>query len=639
MNSRSKMLATTLLTCAIALTACGGGGSADTPSGAATATVSSATSAVTSNQVATSAPSGAIDTSTGVTVVVQTVTRPDANSATTAGVVGLAVDDVAIGILNTRVQTTTQKEQLATRSTRGNGATIYLRAVFVNPSNPAASDSGSGSSTVPFRTITAAMTKLRPGDDVVIAPGTYRESVVVPALAWGMAKTQIRAQTPRSVLIKGSKLVAGWTSGASGLYWVDWSGDEPQQVFRAGVSLQQVGGTVFSADPSNPMATAHLNDGGIWPGRVNGGLNALTPDSFTYDAGTRRLYVKPAVPLTAGEALEVASLRHVLQAESAVGLTVQGIDFQHSNTSAVYRWGAVKLSGQQNVLTNLVVKDMDGTCVQLSGSDNVLSNSTIERCGQTGISGSGLRMTIANNRVTHSNTRGFNKWWEAGGMKLISDTGIHDSVIRNNLVAYNKGDGIWVDWLNTGNLIEGNTTAYNEGFGIHYEASQTGTIRGNLSYGNTMRGIYLFESANSLIIGNSVFGNVMEGIGVVDGPRSAGNPQLLPMNNTITGNAMAWNDFNRNWVQLVLPGLQFNNISDRNSFAAESLFGRMSMGFMGTNNPAFAVLTTWRIATSQDSSSTEQLMPMPATLKQAIGTKRLLSASEIPSFLAMPGMI
>jgi len=614
----------TLLICASALTACGGGGDGgmDEPSGQATANANIATSLGLISAVAPATSSSD--------------SGPPATDA--IGATGLAFGDVAIGITDSRAYATRLKDRAAVGKASENTAKGGLRAVFVDPSNPAANDSGSGSAGAPYRTIGAAMAKLRPGDDVVIAPGTYREWVVVPALAWGAAQTQIRAQTPRTVLIKGSDVVTGWTRNSGGLYWVHWAGEEPQQVFLDGVSMQQVGGTVFGADPSNPMATAHINDGGIWPGRVSGGIDSLTSNSFTYDAASRRLYVKPAVVMTAGQIVEVASRRHVLQAKSAIGLTIQGIDFQHSNTTVVNRWGAVKVTGQRNVLTDLVVKHMDGTCVQLSGIDNVLSNSTIERCGQTGISGSGLRMTIASNRVTHSNTRGFNKWWEAGGMKLISDTGLHDSVIRNNLVAYNKGDGIWVDWLNTGNLIEGNTTAYNEGFGIHYEASQTGTIRGNLSYGNTMRGIYLFESANSVVTGNAAFGNVMEGIGVVNGDRSAGNPQLIPANNTVTGNAIAWNDFNRNWVQLVLPGLGFNTYSDRNSFAAEGLLGRMSLGFMGVNNPAFALLATWRTATSNDANSTEQLIPMPVALKQAIGEKRLLTASEIPGFLAVPGL-
>ena len=614
----------TLLICASALTACGGGGDGgmDEPSGQATANANIATSLGLISAVAPATSSSD--------------SGPPATDA--IGATGLAFGDVAIGITDSRAYATRLKDPVAVGNASEKTAKVSLRAVFVDPSNPAANDSGSGSAAAPYRTIGAAMAKLRPGDDVVIAPGTYREWVVVPALAWGAARTRIRAQTPRTVLIKGSEVVSGWTSNSGGLYWVHWAGEEPQQVFRNGVSLQQMGGTVFGIDATSPLATAHASEGGIWPGRINGGLSDLTPDSFTYDPTARRLYIKPAVALTTNQTIEVAKVRHVLQAESANGLTVQGIDFQHSNTTVAYRWGAVKVTGQRNVLTDLVVKDMDGICVQLTGNDNVLSNSTIERCGQTGIGGSGWRMTITNNRVTYNNTRGFNKWWEAGGMKLIGDSGLHDSVIRNNLVAFNHGDGIWVDWLNTGNLIEGNTTAYNEGFGIHYEASQTGTIRGNLSYGNTMRGIYLFESANSVVTGNSAFGNAMEGIGVVNGDRSAGNPQLLPMNNTVTGNTMAWNDFNRNWVQLVLPGLQFNNVSDRNSFSAEVLFGRMSLGFMGVNNPAFALLATWRTATSNDTNSTEQLIPMPVALKQAIGEKRLLSASEIPTFLAVPGI-
>ena len=473
-----------------------------------------------------------------------------------------------------------------------------------------------------------------------MAAGTYRESIVIPTMAWGTAQTRLRAQIPHTVTIKGSSEVTRWAVVSAGAYSTEWTGEEPEQVFRNGIGLQQIGGTVFGGypiDPGSSLASAHAGEGGIWLGRINGNATSLTPDSFYYDAAARRLYVRLAAALSSGEALEVSSRRHVLQAESVVGLTVQGLDFAHSNTSAVYRWGAIKVVGSKNLLTDLVVRDMDGLCVQLVGDDNTLSNSTIQRCGQLGLKGEGARVTIAGNSITYANTRGFNKWWEAGGMKLVGNGPLQDSVIRNNLVAYNNGDGIWIDWMNKNNLIEGNTTAYNAGFGIQYEASQAAVIRANVSYGNEMRGIYLLESSDSIVSGNSVFGNAMEGIVVTDGDRSGTYPALKPLNNAVTGNSIAWNDQYRNWVQLVLPGKSFGSVSNRNSFKAEVLLGRMSLGFASGLNPAFVRLAIWTTATAQDADSVEQLLAMPPALKQAIAGKRLLQASELPGFLASPG--
>jgi parallel beta-helix repeat protein len=522
--------------------------------------------------------------------------------------------------------------------------TPYLRVVLVDASASNASDTGPGTVTAPYKTITAAMAQLRPGDDVVIAAGTYRESIVVPALNWGNASTRIRALTARTVTVKGSTLVTAWTPVSGNLYATPWTWEEPEMVFNAGNALQQVGGTVFGGFPTNPSAefiALMAAQATSWPGRVLGDQTTMAANSFYFDSAAKRLYVRLPSTLPAGQALEVSNQRHVLIADNAAGLTVDGLDFAHANTSYTYRWGAVKVMGTANLINNVAVRDMDGICVQLIGTDSALANSTIDRCGQVGVTGKGTRLRFEGNQILHGNTRGFDIWWEAGGMKLIGAggaDGLNDSVIRNNVVAYNSGNGIWVDWKNARNLIEGNTTAYNSGFGIQYEASQTGTIRNNLAYGNALRGIYLLESSNCVVQGNAVFGNAMEGIAVVDGTRSATDAMLKPAGNQVSGNTIAWNDYNRNWVQLVLPGASYGSSSDRNVLMAEGLAPRLSMGFVGSSNPAYEALSNWQAATGQDAHSTSETLPAPAEVKAAIAARRMLAVSELPAALTAPGV-
>jgi parallel beta-helix repeat protein len=619
---RLQMIASGLL--AGVLAACGGGGDS-APEAAVSSTSASALGAA--RAVVVADPVVATPVAPVVAAVAPAASSPVQN------LLGEAVGASSPPASSDSVAAAAVAAQAGSRSVNG---VTYARVVYVDGASASADDNGPGSQAQPYRTISAAMSHLRPGDDVVVAPGVYREAVVVPALGWNSLKTRLRAQSPRTALIKGSNEVAGWNAGAvAGTYWVLWSGEEPQQVYRQGVALKQIGGNVFGGYPGLPgnnMADVHSADGGIWPGRIAGGVDQLVADSFTFDASTRRLYVKVSQPITTGQVLEVSARRHVFQAESAAGFSVEGLDFAHSNTSVIYRWGAVKMVGQNNVLNDLVISDMDASCVQIAGTDITLSNSTIQRCGQIGINGFGTRLTIANNKVTEANTRGFNKWWEAGGMKLIGDGGLHNSTIRGNVVAYNYGDGIWVDWMNSDNLVEGNTTAYNTGFGIQYEASQSGTFLRNTSYGNGMRGIYLVESSSSNVEANVVFANVMEGIGVVDGTRSAAYPALKPRNNRIANNFIAWNDFNRNWVQLVIPALDMGTVSVANIFKAELLLPRMSVGFMGVNNPAFVDLVAWQAALGLDVGSTEQKVAMPASLQALIAARTLLTAADIAQY-------
>lgn len=512
-----------------------------------------------------------------------------------------------------------------------------LRQVFVDASRSESNDTNPGTYAAPLRTIAQAMKTLRPGDDVIIGPGVYRESIMVPALAATAYTTAIRATTPGATIVKGSDEVKNWTQLSADVWYVAWPGSEPEQVYRQGKSLIQIAGTVFGGYPLDPKNSLN-NQGDIWPGRVAGDKNSLPVDGFTYAAAEKRIYVRLSKPPAAGEALEVSTRPYVLNALSAINLVVDGLVFEHSNTSLTQRHGAVSVTGRQNTIRNVVVRQMDAWCVQIEGDDSALLDSTIERCGQAGIGAYGARVTVSGNTVTANNTRGFNKNWEAGGMKLTGNPALTDSFVTNNVVTHNTGDGIWFDWTPRRVTVSGNVTAYNTGHGIHYEASQAGKIIGNTSYGNGQLGIYLVESSNSVVSGNSAFGNTLQGIAIVNGTRSASNPSLLPYGNSVTGNSIAWNDSRGNRIQFLLPGLQFANTSDRNVSQATDVTPRYAQGWVSAVNPYKQGLPSWRLFSGQDAKSTESMGPMPSALAAGIAAQRIFDKSELPAFLQNPGV-
>ena len=524
----------------------------------------------------------------------------------------------------------------------------YVRSVVVDQRHPNASDNGPGTADQPYRTISRAMHSLQPGDDVQIYPGVYRESIVVPTMSDAVTvPTRIRAainKTVEKTVVRGSTAVTNWEKVSGNRWSASWAGEEPSQVFRNGKQLQQIGGTIeggFPLVPNHPLSNLHVSEGGIWPGRINGGVDNLRADSFAFDAVNKRIVVQLSTPLGIGEALEVSSLRHVLQAEHAHNLVVDGLVFDQSNTSFTHLKGGVKVVGTHNTLSNLVVQNMDAFCVELVGDDNVLSDTFVHNCGQIGVNARGQRVSILRNWLVENNYRGFNKWWAAGAMKLIGEGGIHNSTIRHNAFVYNNGDGLWIDWKNSGITIDSNLAAYNAGFGIHYEASSNATITKNWTYGN-VRGINLTESSNSLISDNTVFGNKFEGIAVVDGIRSASDPTLKPFYNQIVGNTIAWNDDGRNWIQLTLPGSDFHTVSDRNVFKAERIPPRMSLGFMSGTNYPYERLEWWQSATGQDRNSSTETIPMPDVLTDVLNRRTLIwpvvwPMNTLPSYLLSPG--
>jgi parallel beta-helix repeat protein len=491
----------------------------------------------------------------------------------------------------------------------------------VRPADALASDSGEGSRAHPWKTLAYAASQLQPGDTLVIAAGLYRESLLLGRRDWSSAKPTTIVAEGR-VELRGTDLVQGWEKLGGGVFVKRNWPQEPQQVLVAGRALKQLGGTIFEGYPQRPdhdLAGLHADQGGIWPTRVAGGEQALQPDSFWYDANRKWLYVRVAGDASLTQA-EVAVRTWLLRAEQASGLTVRGLRFRYSNTSTLSRQGAVTVQGHGNRLEQLVVEDADGVGIELDGHDNQLLDCEVARAGYLGIKARGERNTIAGNRVHHNNTRGFNKWWEAGGMKFIGDDGLRHSRVVRNQVAWNTGDGIWFDWGNDDNLIGDNQVAYNSGFGIHYEASSRARILGNSVFGNGQRGIYLAHSRDSRVEGNLVLANALEGMVAIDEKRQdpEGRLDLRPRNNRFFGNVLAWNRA----TALILPGASLANVSDSNVYVQDDGGPRFAMGWPKLWKPSMD-LADWRTREGQDLHSRVLRQAMSPALKAALARQAL----------------
>jgi parallel beta-helix repeat protein len=490
----------------------------------------------------------------------------------------------------------------------------------VAPAHPHAADDGEGKAVRPYRSLAYAMSRVWPGDTLRIAAGTYREALVFPRRAWSI-ETPTTVTGEGMVTILGTDVVDGWKpvgEAGSGLFVRRGWQQEPQQVMVNGKQLKQVGGTIFNGYPDRPghaLAELHRSEGGIWPKRLAGGPAAMPRDSFFFDAQRRQILIRTNVPAVPGNVVEVAVRTYLVQGEDVAGVTIKGIRFRYSTTSTVSRQGAVTLMGHGNTLEDIIVEDADGAGIEVAGDGNRILRSAVTRSGYLGIKARGRDNLINANRITYNNTRGFNKWWEAGGMKFIGDGGLRQSRVEGNEVTHNYGDGIWFDWGNDDNRVEKNTVAYNQGFGIHYEASSRAHITDNKVFGNKQRGIYLPHSHNSVIAHNLVAANGLEGIVIIDEQRrdSDGRIDLRPRNNAVTANMVAWNK----GLALILPGPQYGNVSDRNVYVQTNGMPQFSMdwpkGWTDKKN-----LAQWRSREAQDLSSTVIKAPMDGSIRDAL---------------------
>lgn len=477
---------------------------------------------------------------------------------------------------------------------------------------------GDRSRAIVYRTVSAAMAQLQPGDHLVISSGTYRDAMIFPQRNWGSAATVIEGRG--KVLIKGSDIIDGWTSMGEGRYAKPWN-TEPQQVFVDGQSLTQIGGTVFGGYPTKKghalLALFPDKKGGIWPGRHEGNQQAMTAGSFYYDRDNNQLLLQLALNDLSSHVIEVSTRPLLLSGNNLSNVTVKNLSFQHSNTSTNMRAGMVTLLGQHLALENLHADLSDSTGIDITGDDITLRNSSANNCGQVGLKVRGHRNKLIGNETNGNNTRGFYKWWEAGGAKFVGEGGLQDSQVIGHRALNNGGDGIWFDWKNRNNVIERGFFAYNQGFGIQYEASDRAVIVNNIVIGNDQRGIYLPHSSGSVVAFNLVAGNRMQGIAIADeGRRDPKNEfDFSAKSNKIFGNVLAWNA-----GPLLLPPNLADNQSDGNVYIGDS--SSQSNPAMGWGKLFQAPLPAWNQRTRQDAGSLQLDNPMDDAFRQSIAERR-----------------
>jgi len=450
-----------------------------------------------------------------------------------------------------------------------------------------------------YSTISAAMSALEPGDHLVISPGVYRETLRFPNRNW-TSSTRTVVEGQGAVEIRGGDIVNGWVAAANGSFYVSWP-NEPAQVVLDQVPLQQIGGTVFDGFPTaikNEWTGLLADTGGIWPGRMAGNASHMAPGTFIFDAAAHRLYVRPPSGELAGHVVEVSSRTYSAYGVGLADVTLKNLSFRYGNTSVESRAALVTLSGQRIVLDHVSVSRADSVGVELDGDDNVMRDVSADHCGQLGIKARGQRALIEHSTASFNNTRGFNKWWEAGGAKFVGDGGLRDSVVAHFTAIGNQGDGIWFDWDNRANRLQDSAAEYNTGFGIQYEASSGATIVNNVVIGNGQRGIYLPHSSASLVAWNLVASNRLQGIVIIDEGRvdPTNSVDLRAHGDHVFANVLAWNG-----AALVLPLKLADNTSNDNVFVDNSTDVQWMLGWNAFGETS---LPDWNRYTRQDSRST-----------------------------------
>ncbi len=505
------------------------------------------------------------------------------------------------------------------RTSRALSAAIFLGLLagtmpageyYVAQKDAVADDGNPGTVEKPYKTIGAALPKLKAGDTLFIKQGVYRECVnlgrgeskvgdrTLPGMAAGAPGRPICvvAATGEKVVVNAGEPIAGWKQYKDSIYVKENWTDNTHQVFCGGKYLTQIGGDCGSDQKD------------AWFGKKGNGLADLEKGSFYLDPKEKKLYVwLPASDDPARHEMEYVVRPYTVSVDSDY-ITVAGIKMLYA---------PVGIGGSYNTLDNCEVAYAEFCNLRVSGKCNSVINCEINYGGNTGISTWGYGHRIIGGAVRFNNRRQWSRHWHAGGMKnFSSDTLISNVVAEGNV----DSPGIWFDGNNTGVTIQ-NCTVFHNTNGIMYEIGERAIIKNNVCYENRSRGIDISNSSYMLIAQNLCYRNGKAGIGVYGGTRKEDSVTYADEEtgvdptrcNVVWGNILMDNwyepllpaDEVKDGPELIMPDPKYKsnnaNVSDYNIFFRTAK--RPIRIWYNYQDGAFPDLKTWQQKTGQDRHS------------------------------------
>jgi hypothetical protein len=350
----------------------------------------------------------------------------------------------------------------------------HAATTYVVQQGGSCSDTGQGTSSTPFCTITAAAKKALSGDVVQVGAGTYREQVAVPS--------GVTFRTTAGAVLLGTDdySSATWVAAGPGTWTTTVPGVVvPSQVFIGSTTLTKVTGP------------------------------PTTTNTWSWDVTTRALSVNTGGP--SPSAIEVSTRQYGFVLGSATvgvtGATVDGFTLRRQGGAGVYLRAGTSGS---------TVRNVSATQSGAYGVNDEGGNGNTFRDVHTFANVSiGIRISNATGDLVVSSTTDHN------GFHGVSVQGGSSNSVRGVVASANKrpgtrvAAGIDVSASSVGALVEASTAYDNDDSGIEiYTGSSTAVVRRNLTYRNGDHGIDISKVTNSDVVSNTVVANQTSGINV-----------------------------------------------------------------------------------------------------------------------------
>ena len=376
----------------------------------------------------------------------------------------------------------------------------------------AAAHPGDGSQMHPYKTISQAAAVAQPGDEILVAPGVYREEV---SPRWAGKKGQsivYRSAVPRGAVITGAEPAKDWQPyqedtwlltvpnsffGAYNPYttlvWGDWLNQgipcHTGEVFLGDKSLyecdslEKVLHPVSNDESWDVEFTTHT----WYTAQSEDGENTLIYANFQGKDPNKEnveITVRPHCFYPAQEHVDYITLTGFVVTKAATqwapptalqdgmigphwskGWLIENCEVSHSKCSGISlgkylqqgndnKWSHYKYKdGTQTQRDCALIAQIDGWSKETIGSHTV-RGCDIHDCGQTGIVGNlgCVFSVIEHNHIHHINNKRNLAGAEIGGIKFHAAI---DVIIRGNHF-HHCTRGIWLDWQTQGTRVSGN---------------------------------------------------------------------------------------------------------------------------------------------------------------------------------------
>lgn len=372
-----------------------------------------------------------------------------------------------------------------------------------------------GSAQAPFSSLTTAVqhavyVNKRNGlsTEIVVAPGTYRESVNFSTYTNHTSNQPendqpilIRAQYPETrPVISGADVFEDWqTSGL--LYRTHWTSDW-------GVTDVQFGGAELS-DIVGRREMVFVDGQRLTPVLTRA---ALVPGSFFADEAADSLFVYPvSAPGFEQAMIEVAVRDRVYQQDFEDNVTIRNLVFENAADPWIEGVAGVRITSSNNLtVEDCEFRSSNWTGLIVSQAENVvLRRLKINDNGGRGLAVWRLKHALVEDSETSGNNwRGFLDLFTGWTVGNNVDSS-HDITFRRHTATDNFARGLWFDTDIVNGVLEESVLRDNKNDGLFIEATQGPVfVRGNLIENNGRDGIFSGNTENLHILGNVIRDNL-----------------------------------------------------------------------------------------------------------------------------------